>query len=332
MLLTVVTIALAIPAGASAQLPPLPDVPDLPEVPQLPVPELPDPPPLPDLPDLPAPPPAPDLPDVQLPPAPGGGGGGGGGGAAPSGGGGGGGGSSAAPAPAPGSGGGGGGGGTSSSSSPAARGSSGASPSGERRRARTPVQRRRAEQRLRRTVARLGGCLDDLSTSQQRVLELRAGVGAADPRSRRGVARVLDLRVDRVARIERRGLRNARALARTDGCGSAAGGAAPILGGGPDTPSGSDPALITAPAPTGGGGDGSPDRGGENRSDSGDVRGESSTQLPPPFGDGDGGGESTAGTSLWTGLALILLAGLAGFATPTLRDRLRGPGRTSRAG
>ena len=66
--------------------------------------------------------------------------------------------------------------------------------------------------------------------------------------------------------------------------------------------------------------------------DSGDVRGETSNQLPPPFGEGSGGGESAAGTSLWVAIALMVLAALAGFATPTLKDRLRGPSRTSSAG
>jgi hypothetical protein len=36
-------------------------------------------------------------------------------------------------------------------------------------------------------------------------------------------------------------------------------------------------------------------------------------------------------TSLWVALGLMLLAGLAGFAGPALRDRLRGLDRASRA-
>jgi hypothetical protein len=51
--------------------------------------------------------------------------------------------------------------------------------------------------------------------------------------------------------------------------------------------------------------------------------------VPPGFGAGRR--ESPIGTSLWVVAGLMLLAALAGFATPTMRDRLRGPGRTSRA-
>jgi hypothetical protein len=340
MLLLALALGVAIPTVADAQLPPVPDVPDLPPVPEVPVPEIPDPPPLPDPPDLPAPPPAPEVPEVPAPslPAPGGGsggggssgGGGGGGGSAPATGGGGGGGSAGAPA----GGGGGGGGGSGGGGRTAAAGSSagrGAGPSSARRRARTLAHRRRAERRLRRTVARLGGCLDELPSSERRVLALRAGLGAARPRSRRGVARALHIRVQRVRRLERRGLRHARALARTDACGSTAGGSSAIVAG-PPTPAGAGPILSEAPEASGGLPDGgeaggsAPDGGGR---DSGDVRGESS-ELPPPLGFG-GRGDSATGTSLWVGLGLMLLAALAGFATPTLRERLRSAVRATRA-
>jgi hypothetical protein len=85
------------------------------------------------------------------------------------------------------------------------------------------------------------------------------------------------------------------------------------------------------PEPDGGSAGGGPVGGGARDGGvggpSGDVRGESTTKPPPGFG----GRGDAAGTSIWVGLALMLLAGLAGFATPALRDRLRGPGRTSRA-
>jgi hypothetical protein len=207
-LLILVALAVAIPPVASAQVPPVPDLPDLP----VPVPEVPDPPPVPapDLPDLPDPPdlppapaPVPEVPDLPVPPASGGGGSGGGGGA----GGGGGGGSRSAPAQSGTSGGGGtapASGGDGSATARAGRGGA------DGARAQTPVERRRAERRLRRSVQRLSGCLDELSDAQRRVLELRAGVGEASPRTRRGVARALEYRVQRVRRIERRGLRRAR--------------------------------------------------------------------------------------------------------------------------
>ena len=195
-----------------------------------------------------------------------------------------------------------------------------------------PVERRRTERRLRRSVARLSGCLDELTGIQRRVLELRAGVGAASPRTRQGVARVLDVRVQRVRRIERSGLRRARGLSRADACGGvAASGGAPVLptgslagtaGGGGDTPG--DESLGGG-TPGGGNNDSQTPNGG-----SGDVRGETATQPPPPALGGPRA--SPEGTSLWVAVGLMLLAALAGFATPALRDRLPGGGSASRAG
>ncbi len=322
-LMTVLALAVALPAAAEAQIPSVPDLPELP-----PVPGVPDPPPVPvpvpDLPDLPPiPVPVPEVPDLPLPPAPGGGGSGGGGG-----------GGGAAPAPS-GSGGG-------------ARPRCVVAPPAVPQPA-VAVQRRRAvatdppplatlapARRLARRssagcgapVARLSGCLDELSGVQQRVLELRAGVGSASPRTRQGVARVLDIRVQRVRRIERSGLRRARALDRADACGGVAlGGAAPVLrtgslagtSGGGDAPG--DESLGGG-TPAGGGDDSTPNGG------SGDVRGETATPPPPALG---GPRESPEGTSLWVAVGLMLLAALAGFATPALRDRLPG-GSASRAG
>ena len=73
-------------------------------------------------------------------------------------------------------------------------------------------------------------------------------------------------------------------------------------------------------------GGGSP---GDGNNGSGDVRGESQDQLPPPLGTGPP--QQAGGTSLWVAIGLMLLAALAGFATPALRDRVRGrtAGRTS---
>jgi hypothetical protein len=347
MLLSAVAVGVAVPAVAHAQipqvpqpsqvtqavqvpqapqLPPVPQVPKVPEVP-VPVPDLPEPPP------VPAPPPAPKLPAPSLPATGVGGGGGassgGGGGSAPSGGG-----SSAAPS---------GGGGTSSASS--GGGSSTGGDTTTRRshvegsdgagESRTPVQRRRAERRLQRAVARLGGCLDELAYAQQRVLELRAGVGAGPPRTRRGVARVLDIRVKRVWRLERRGLRNARSVARSDGCGSAAAsGGTSALASGPSRPDGTGPgsgsdAPETSAGPAAPDGVGKAPDGAETELTA--VRGTSPESAPPDFANGGSRLESPTGTSLWVAVGLMLLAALAGFATPSLRGRLR-EGPPARAG
>ena len=350
MLLSVVAVGVTVPAVAHGQIPQVsevtkavqvpqvsqvtqavqvPQVPQLPPVPEVQVPDLPE------LPPVPAPPPAPKLPAPKLPspslPAPGGGGGaptGGGGGSAPSGGG-----SSAAAS--------GGGGSTPASSG---GGSSGGGDTTTRRshvvgsggagEGRTPVQQRRAQRRLQRAVARLGGCLDQLASEQQRVLELRAGVGAGPPRTRRGVARVMDIRVKQVWRLERRGLRNARTVARSDGCGSAAAGGGTIaLASGPSRPDGTGPGS-GSDSPEASAGplvDGTETGPNGVETESAGVRGETPEPAPPDLGNAAGRIESVTGTSLWVAVALMLLAALAGFATPSLRDRLR-EGQTTSAG
>ncbi len=202
------------------------------------------------------------------------------------------------------------------------------------------AQRRRAERRLQRTVARYTGCLDNLSSARRRVLELRAGVGSADPASRRGVARRLDISVTRVRRLERGGLRRVRLLARTDGCGGA------LTSAGPDETASGAPVLSAASLSAGNDGSGSggggtsgaggspdgndPGSGSESGAgESGEVLGESATNPPPAFGGPPR--DIATGTSIWVGIALIVLAALAGFATPSIRDRLRGSGSTSGA-
>ena len=65
--------------------------------------------------------------------------------------------------------------------------------------------------------------------------------------------------------------------------------------------------------------------------ESGGVRGETPELAPPDLGNAAGRIESVTGTSLWVAVALMLLAALAGFATPSLRDRLR-EGQTTSAG
>jgi hypothetical protein len=181
---------------------------------------------------------------------------------------------------------------------------------------------RRAERRLRRSVERLDGCLDELPSTQRRVLELRAGVGKAAPHTRGAVARALDLRVLRVLRIERRGLRRARALDRSGACASAAaGGGTPVISTSSlaGTSGGGDDGAAPGKESLGGG---TPRESAPADGGAGDVRGETAAQPPPPLGGGPR--EQAEGTSLWVAVALMLLAGVAGFATPALRDRLRG--------
>jgi hypothetical protein len=346
MLLSALVVGIAVPAAAHAQLPqvqtsqvktpqvqvgqvqvPQVQVPpvqvppvQVPQVPEVPVPDLPEPPP------VPVPKPAPKLPAPHLP-APGGPSGGGGD-SAPSGGDGGG---SSPAAPS-------GGGGASTSASSGGGTSSGGGSTTTRRshvvsngggEARTRVQRHRAERRLQRAVARLGGCLDDLARDQARVLVLRSGVGAGPPRTRRGVARVMNIRVGQVWRLERRGLRGARAIARGDGCGSAgAGGGTIALASGPGRldgtgagPAGDAREASVGPAAANGPiGDGAEN--GPNGAAT-ELAGESPELAPPDLGSGAGRLESATGTSLWVAASLMLLAALAGFATPSLRDRLR---------
>jgi len=322
--------ALLMPAATSAQLPPLPPVPTvvpLPKPPPVPVPTvvpLPKPPPVPvptvvPVPTTPPSVPVPSVPGVTGPSGGGGGSSGGGSGSSSSPSSGGGGGSTSSP------------GGSGSAATPSAssggagaRGGSSSRGRGARARtaARTPAQRHRAEVRLRRLVTRLSACLNDLNGVQRRVLVLRTGLGSARPHSRRGVARLLDLRVQRVARIERRGVREARHLSRAGACSGAAT---------PNTPT----ALAAGGSSAGGDGGGGglvpePDKGrvagesavSDSSTGSGDARGESATQLPPPLS-GGGSGRDAGGVSLAIGITLILLALVAGFATPHMRARVR---------
>jgi hypothetical protein len=180
----------------------------------------------------------------------------------------------------------------------------------------------------------LSGCLDELSSAQRRVLVLRTGLGSADPRSRRGVARALDIRVRRVVRLERRGLRRARALDRAGACGTASAGGGAIVapgslgggtGGGEATPV-EDSLGGGTPGGSADDGRGGGDGAGSSGNGSGDVRGESAEQPPPAFG---GPRDSSEGTSLWVAAGLMLLAALAGFAIPGLRDRMRSGGTTT---
>jgi hypothetical protein len=93
---------------------------------------------------------------------------------------------------------------------------------GAHRRARgahEPAPPERRERRLRRIVTRLSGCLDAIGPSRRRVLVLRSGLGPRRPQTRAGVADRLDTTIRRVARTERRGLRELRYAARVGRCG-----------------------------------------------------------------------------------------------------------------
>jgi hypothetical protein len=314
VVIAVVATTLAVPSAAPGQLPQLPEAPklppapELPSAPKLPVAPVPVPtvPPLPDPPQLPVPQPAP--PSTPDPPPV----------AAPT------------PAPAP----------ASPASAPAASGGSGSAPvastgaagtpstttttvtgtSGSSSPGRTATARGRAERRLRRAVQRLDGCLDELPAAEQRVLVLRTGLGPARPRSRRSVADALDLGVGRVHRLERRGLRRARGLARAGACGGSPAADART----PRLPDGTPLVASRTAVEPGEVGDAPAARGvrlvSERDSGAGDGgRGESRPRFRiriPLLGD------SAAGTPIAIALGLILVAALAGFGAPHLRERL----------
>ena len=135
---------------------------------------------------------------------------------------------------------------------------------------------------------RLSGCLGTVSAPRRQVLVLRAGVGPARPLSRRAVADRLDVPAKRVARAERRGVRELRAAARAGACSAApeAPAAAPAAGGsGGGSPGGTT--LVSAEPIADDG------RGATARSEVKDAyeRGPAvapATLLPPRAGDGDG--------------------------------------------
>jgi hypothetical protein len=77
---------------------------------------------------------------------------------------------------------------------------------------------RTRDRELRQAVVRLQGCLARVPRAERRVLVLRAGIGTARTRSRAEVARITGLQRARVARLERRGMRDLRALGRAGAC------------------------------------------------------------------------------------------------------------------
>jgi hypothetical protein len=181
---------------------------------------------------------------------------------------------------------------------------------------------RRADRRVRRLVARFGGCLQQLTVRQRRVLRLRAGLGPREPATRAAVARRLDLPVERVRRAERRGLRALRSNAR-EGCGAASDGAGadPALTGAVDGAAAASAVLASGSGGRGGSGDpasgggrnsggGSSDgsSGGDGGS-SGGVKGIGATSPPP----------GAPATDVTLPLIVLLVAGLAAFGFRALR-------------
>jgi hypothetical protein len=225
-------------------------------------------------------------------------------------------------------------------SAPAARAPAGRAPATRARGARggvlaMPRPGALRERRLHRTVTRLRGCLDGLPAAERRVLVLRTGLGARRARSRARVARALDVTPRRVARLERRGLRRLRGLAR-GGCGSAAApapAAAPgTTGYAPTWPALAPAALAAAGVPV----QAEPDRvevkgtqesgPGERESSSGGdepalAPPASKPAAPPPAAVVRRGAEGSTDLTLPL-LALVALLGIA-FAVRAARRALR---------
>jgi hypothetical protein len=166
------------------------------------------------------------------------------------------------------------------------------------------------QHRLERAIARLQGCLAELSDRQQRVLSLRAGLGSRPALTPTEVARRLHLGVAQAERIERRGLRRLGVL---DGAGRCAGAAASdalrssvALAGGSGTPTaGALDGLDEGSQPRSG-------IKGVSKSGGGDDGGSGGLALPPPIGNGGD----------WTLLILLALAAMLGvFVRRELRRR-----------
>jgi hypothetical protein len=168
------------------------------------------------------------------------------------------------------------------------------------------------DRRLRRTVLALPACVQRLAPLERRVLVLRAGVGARAPRSRRRVARRLDLSVRRVARVERAGLRRLRALGRSNSC--AATPASPLALARATLPAGT---LVTAGlvhgrsssggGSSGGGGSSAVKSGGGGSGGSGGSGGQG---IAGDFATSPGGG-SPGSAAAWIPIVLAALAALS---------------------
>ena len=137
-------------------------------------------------------------------------------------------------------------------------------------------------------------------------------------------------------RLERTGLRKVRALARGGSCGGGGDGSGTAAGSG--SASGGDGDVTSLASANGvsaaaGAGDvdtgsgssaGSGSGSGGGNGESGGVRGETDSR-PGLFGNGGVAGPSAVpgGTPIIVGIALILLAAIAGFAAPQVSSRVR---------
>jgi Sigma-70, region 4 len=168
-------------------------------------------------------------------------------------------------------------------------------------------------------VQQLDACLSSVPSRTRRVLVLRVGLGRADSHSRHGVARMLDLPVRNVGRIERRGVRQLRRLDRSTGCASGVSADRSTMTS-PGAPIASPPSSSGHTVLTSGGGSGTSSShgsggdssGGSSSSSSspgasGGVLGESAEHNPPAIiAPGAGGGLGTA-----TMILALLIAGAA---------------------
>jgi hypothetical protein len=169
-----------------------------------------------------------------------------------------------------------------------------------------------SQAQLERTVARLRGCLGQLTDDQRRVLALRAGLGPRPALSRAQVARRLGLGVGQTRRIEHRALRRLGTLDSAGMCAQGAMPAAPLtlLTGGLLSALPSDGAAIgvdsSASSPP-------PRSGVKGVSEAGDGGNGSGLALPPPIGDG----------ADWS---LLILLGLAAGLALLVRYEVRRAG------
>ena len=171
-----------------------------------------------------------------------------------------------------------------------------------------PALQRECE--LRATVDTASRCLPELPVAQQRVLTLRAGVGAGPPRSRGGVARRLRITERRVVRLERSGLRQLRILVLADAC-AAPQPAQPPPAAGAVAP-GSPAAATTTNSST-------PPERADGRG--GDRSGDDSPEIGAPALGGIAGEPLTNGTraDLTLPIILLVLALIAAAAAVVLR-------------
>jgi hypothetical protein len=173
---------------------------------------------------------------------------------------------------------------------------------------------------LRETVTRASRCLDDLSTGQRRVLTLRAA-----SRSRRGVARRLDISVRRVTRLERTGLARLRTLSARGAC-SAATASTTVSQASYAPPAAGSAAAVK---PSGSGGD-RPRRAERETSggrDDGGGEAQGGVDTPPRSGGVAGVTQTNpaGGVDLMLPLLLLALAAVAAVFVAGLRRRTTDP-------